>query len=107
MSGGQPPVAPDLSQLKVYPNPFRPNDGKSNTGTWDSGIIFSGLTDNTTIRIFTISGELVMEKEISGTLSWKWSAKNSAGERIARGVYIYLVTNKAGEKKIGKIAVIK
>jgi len=45
-------------------------------------------------------------------LVWEWDIdlgkvkRNKKGEEVAQGTYIYLVTNNAGNRKIGKIAII-
>jgi len=93
------PVSPTLQDIKVYPNPFRPLKGYK-------GVMFSGLTD-AKIRIFTITGELIREGQVIGEGGWLWAGKNENGEEVARGIYIYLITDNAGNKKVGKIAVIK
>jgi len=56
------------------------------------------------ICIFTLSGEIVYEADVSNQSSWIWYVQNKKGEKIARGVYIYLVTNSLDEKKIREIA---
>ena len=90
-----------LRDIKVYPNPFRPSEGHIR-------IIFDKLTPDVIVRIFTISGELVANSgELRGEEMWIWDGRNEQGQAVARGIYIYLVTNSFGEKKIGKIAVIK
>jgi hypothetical protein len=101
------PQAPlsDLSLLKVYPNPYKPSSG----GIFDApSITFTNLTEQITIKIYTIAGELVWdlnEAHTNGEI--QWNATNNHGETIASGVYLYLVTNDAGQKKTGKIAVVK
>jgi serine protease len=92
-------VAPDLTGLIVYPNPFEPAEGHTE-------VTFQALTEEVTIRIFTLSGELVRKVELPFQYSWSWDVKNEDGEELARGVYLYVVTNEAGEKKTGKIAVL-
>lgn len=89
---------PDLSRLIVYPNPFKSAE--------HTEIIFTGLTEQVSIRIFTLSGELVRKVDLSGQISWSWDVKNEKGEDVARGIYIYLITNPAGEKVVGKIAIL-
>ncbi|MBA7471140.1 hypothetical protein ES707_06438 [subsurface metagenome] len=90
-----------LKDLKVYPNPFRPSEGHTR-------IFFDRLTPDARICIFTLSGELVANSgELRGEEMWVWNVRNREGERVARGIYIYLVTNSQGEKKMGKIAVVK
>ena len=92
-------VNSNLTGLIVYPNPFRYSK--------HTKVIFRGLSRDAKIRIFTLSGELVREVDVRRQFSWSWDVKNDKGEDVARGIYIYLVTNPAGEKKIGKIAIIR
>ena len=93
-------IAANLDSLIVYPNPYRPGVGHTR-------ITFAALTQEATIRIFTLAGELVMKQDVSGQYSWDWDVKNMNGEQLARGIYIWVVTNPAGEKRTGKIAIIK
>jgi len=93
-------VSADLGTLIVYPNPFSLRKGHAQ-------IIFDGLTSDATIRIFDLSGEEIHREDVSWQVSWSWNLENKKGQTVARGVYIYLVTNSMGERKVGKIAVIK
>ncbi|MCK4666173.1 T9SS type A sorting domain-containing protein, partial [Candidatus Dependentiae bacterium] len=92
--------ADTLDNMKVYPNPWK-------TGCGVEYISFVELTENVKIRIFNISGELVIETDADNQPKWFWHLKNQDGNRIASGVYLYVITNDQGEKKKGKIAVIK
>lgn len=91
--------SPDLTGLIVYPNPFEPAKGHTK-------VTFEALTEEVTIRIFTLSGELVREVELPFQYCWNWDGKNMNGEELARGVYVCVITNPAGEMKIRKIAII-
>jgi len=93
-------VASDLTGLIVYPNPFDPAQGHTK-------VTFKALTEEVTIRIFTLSGELVREVELPFQYYWNWDLKNENSEAVARGVYLYVVTNAEGEMKRGKFAVLK
>jgi len=110
------PSSPDLERAKVYPNPFKPNDGNPETGTWEQGIFFDRLTAQATIKVYTITGELVatLEKTMgSGNDRYQgWKAINDKGDKVASGVYVYVITgtNSAGKEvksKTGKLAIIK
>jgi hypothetical protein len=93
----------DLDKAHCYPNPFKPNSGLGHRT-----ITFSRLTDYTKLKIFNIAGEMVYEIEAytpAGELPW--DVVNISGEKIASGVYIYLIMNNSGHKKIGKFAVIR
>lgn len=92
--------ASDLAGIKVYPNPFKPSKGHTY-------VKFDNLTENTRIRIFTLAGDFVFEKEDIDFGDFIWTAVNQSGKEVASGVYICMITNDLGEKKILKIAVIR
>lgn len=96
---GIPTIAPNLESLIVYPNPFKSVEGHSY-------ITFEALTEQVTILIFSLTGELVKQQSVSGQYSWDWDARNMSGEEVARGIYVWVVTNPVGEMKTGKIAII-
>jgi len=98
-----------LDNVVVYPNPFKPNDGNDRTGTWSQGIIFGNLTSRATIKIYNITGELVRELEKLPEEGGQkvWDGNNEKGKKVASGIYVYLITNPQGDKKLGKLAVIK
>ena len=60
-----------------------------------------------------MSGELVVETqgtdwiETGGRLLWQWDVCNENGDKVASGLYFYLVTCGMGEQKSGKIVVIR
>ena len=97
--------AANLSNVVVFPNPFKSGSG----GKYDAlGITFGGLTAGAKIKIFSISGGMVKELEETdndGVLLW--DTKNSSGENVASGVYFYLITDPASNKKTGKFAVVR
>jgi len=74
-----------------------------------------GKDANVTIRIYTISGELVKtlvenKSYPAGSYTEVWQLNNEKGERIARGVYILLIKATGSSKaliKTAKVAVIK
>ncbi|MEW6617980.1 MAG: gliding motility-associated C-terminal domain-containing protein [bacterium] len=91
--------AVSLSNVRVYPNPFKPSKGHDK-------ITFDGLADAVKIRIYKITGELVYEKEYLATSGYVfWNGTNNHGQTLASGVYIYVIEG-SGEKAIGKIAII-
>ncbi len=64
------------------------------------------MIEDSTIQIFTIAGELVREIRVE-TLPQRWDVHNSSGEKVASGIYVYLIKYPAGNKKMGKLAVIR
>lgn len=103
--------AADLSNVVVYPNPYKPGTGGAYDNTvLGKGMVFDHLTPSAHIRIYTVAGELVAEGEESdGDGQYLWNACNASGEAVASGVYIYYITGPAGsgQKAHGKLAVIR
>ncbi len=88
----------DLSLLKVFPNPFRPSRGHT-------GVTFSNLPTQATIKIFTLSGRSVRTLDASdGSGSFTWDGRNAAGTLVAPDVYLFLVES-GDAKTTGKLAV--
>ncbi len=105
-------VAPaNLGNVMVYPNPYKPNSGLGHEYiTFGSKRdITRALTSYATIKIYTISGDLVRTLEVTPEDNGQkvWYADNDARNKVASGVYIYLITNPQGEKCIGKLAIIR
>ena len=92
----------DLTQLRVYPNPVRPNVSDKGAVTFDK------VPTGTRIRLFTPKGELLENLNVTendrNSKEW-WLTNGNIGE-IAVGIYVYILEFEA-EKKVGKIAVIK
>ena len=97
-------VASNLSGAHAFPNPFKPNSGIGHT----NGITFSGLTAGAHIQVFTPAGERVYDKKLDPAISTlQWNAENDDGRTLASGVYLYLITDDAGNKKDGKLAIVR
>ncbi|MDD5687537.1 MAG: carbohydrate-binding protein [Elusimicrobia bacterium] len=94
----------DLSNIKIYPNPYNPATAVSGK------LKVTNLPMNSVMKLYSITGELVRElKEIDfGNLGWlEWDGKNDDGDKVSKGVYIYQIEDTAGKKKAGKIGLIK
>jgi len=92
--------ATDLDSVKLFPNPC---------STSDSGVTFTGITQEASIRIFNMAGELVatVENE-AATSTLMWDLTNSNGSTVSPGIYVYMVTDwmMNSSRAVGKIAVI-
>lgn len=113
-SGGMIPISgpsTNLDNVKVYPNPYKPGSGTTyDNSSLGEGIVFSNLTANANIKIFNIAGELVAEfNETDSDGMYLWNTRNSNGEKVASGVYIYFITNPADNKQKakGRIVIIR
>ncbi|MBI2427762.1 MAG: hypothetical protein HYV29_03030 [Ignavibacteriales bacterium] len=61
-----------------------------------------------TIRIYTITGELVQTLHKSDNTSYmNWDVLSSESARIGYGVYIYHIETPTGGIKIGRLGIIK
>ncbi len=118
----------------VFPNPYRVE------ARWDQGrnvrdhyLWFANLPEKCTIRIYTLAGDLLIEKEFDGTTyhgegtrgvydpatslgkptlsgaTFGWDLITRQGQAIATGLYMYSVEDHGPGKKrhVGKFLVIK
>ncbi len=120
----------DSLKVGVYPNPYRVNAIWDGTGVRDRMIWFTGLPEEATIRVFTISGELIktighnaasydgnQTRRLSGGLSANavyaggehaWDLITDHDQALATGMYIFAVeNNETGYVKTGRFLVIK
>jgi parallel beta-helix repeat protein len=106
-------VPTNLTGMVVYPNPFKPNDGDVTTGVEflpgvaNTGITFENTPTGSTVRIYTALGELVADGITDASGGMQWDVKNMRGEKVASGVYIYMVTSRAGERRTGKLVIVR
>ncbi len=89
----------DFSFFKVYPNPYNVS--------FSSGITFDFLTEDSKIKIYTLNGQLIKEIKVKDEGRVTWDIKNEQGKKIASGIYIYVIVDEKGDKKSGKIAIVK
>ncbi|MBI5555082.1 MAG: lamin tail domain-containing protein [Elusimicrobia bacterium] len=91
-------VPPEYGErMYCFPNPWAMNSGQN--------LKFSNLgVDESTIKIFTLHGELV--KMLTGQGDAYWDGTNENGEKVAAGIYVYCLGNAQCVKK-GKIAILK
>jgi ligand-binding sensor domain-containing protein len=85
-----------LDSVVVYPNPFVPANGHRR-------ISFANVPDGSTVRIYTMAGELVIEIDRVVASFAYWDGKNTSGKDVSSGIYLFAI----GEKKTGIIAVIR
>jgi len=98
----------------VVPNPYMgaasfEQAPYAQTGRGDRRIEFRALPVNATVRIYTITGELVQTlHHDSGFQDYiPWNLRSKDNLEIAPGLYIFLVEAPGLEDYIGKFAIIK
>ncbi|MBL7052618.1 MAG: hypothetical protein ISS00_02600 [Candidatus Marinimicrobia bacterium] len=128
--GTTPDQAAQTTELGIFPNPYRAGSIWDGTLERERKIYFYNLPNHATVRIFTLSGELVDEfyhdgNEYSG-MDIKWFSSFAAGDlqfsggvhawdlvsiddqALATGMYIaHIEDHDDGRHKIGKFVVIK
>jgi hypothetical protein len=81
----------DLERVLVVPNPYRGSE------VWDqpgqNEVHFINLPPRSTIKIYTVSGDLVRELQHNDPIRdfARWDLKNGAGQAVAAGIYVYRV----------------
>ena len=105
----------ELDNIKVVPNPYVASARWEVKNPFDSGrgprsLHFTHLPAKCTIRIFTVTGELVKTLEHDsqfndGSEEWDLLSRDNLG--ISYGVYIYHIDAPGIGEKIGKFAIIK
>lgn len=101
------PLASNLNDVAVYPNPVNFARAVRNT------VKIGNITKNATIKIFDVTGRLVKSLNpgtsendgVSGRA--EWNGKNEDGDSVGMGLYFFQITDEAGNKKSGKIGVVK
>ena len=97
-----------LNDVQVHPNPYKPGDATYGDSSYGEGVVFTKLTENATIRIFTISGDLIVTlTENNADGFYLWDTKNDDGDKVASGVYIYYITAPGVSAAKGKLAIIR
>jgi hypothetical protein len=97
-----------LKDVVVFPNPFKPAEGHTKIWFGHPTDTEKRLTKEATIKIYTLNGECVkVMEERDGDGVAEWDATNKEGAALASGIYIYIITNPAGQRRIGKIAIIR
>jgi len=92
--------AEDLENVIIYPNPYKEGQG-------DGNIHIENLTLNTEVKIYTVSGKLIWEKKDIDTGEITWDTRNKSGRKVASGVYIIVIENDLGDKRIEKVGIIR
>jgi hypothetical protein len=95
-----PAAASVLDAVNVYPNPVRPHLG-------DVVATFDNLPGNVDIKIFNAHGSVVREVSIQAPGFFDWELTNDAGSAVASGIYVYVLTDDQGNRRVGKLAVIR
>lgn len=78
---------PEMSNVRVFPNPVRPD--------YTGIITIDGLAYNTSVKVTDIQGNIVFETESEGGRA-VWDGKTFNGDTLTSGVYLVYVTTPDG-----------
>ncbi len=113
----------ESKEVSVYPNPYKitnisyyleqgyEDPDRSGNNQLKRRIWFSGFQAKSTIRIFSLDGDLVRQLEydpsvdINNVIHWDLISRNT--QAVVSGIYIYAIESDNGYKQLGKIAIIK
>lgn len=93
------PPENDLIEARIFPNPFRPS-------RWDGYVTVDKLTADARVRIFTLRGEKVFDRQATGSGIVRWDGVNPSGRVAASGIYIVHIASSKGERFL-KLAVTR
>ena len=96
-----PPTTTSSYSPRVYPNPWRSDKHSGQPVT------FANLPLGSTVKLYTVSGHKVKELSTQNSGLSTWDLTNDSGDKVASGIYVYLITDTQGDKVRGKVAVIK
>ncbi len=89
--------APELPDVYATPNPFDLSSGR--------GLLtFAGAPSGSTASVLDMEGREVAK--LSGS-PLQWDGRDEGGDLVAGGTYMFVVELPSGEKRTGKIAVVK
>ena len=105
----------DMDKIKVVPNPYFAASAFEGQNTFNSGrgpreVQFRNLPSECTVRIYSISGELVRTIQHSSSLAsgtGKWDLLTKDNLSAAYGMYVYHIDAPGIGEKIGKLAIVK
>lgn len=90
----------DIDEAHPYPVPFR--------SYRHDRIIFTLLPDRAEINIYDIAGDLVAKlKEDDTDGEFAWDVTDDDGHNVCSGVYIYVIKDRHGGKKKGRLVIIR
>ena len=94
-----PAASLEISNIRVYPNPVRPN--------YLGNITLDGLVADAEVRVVSADGRLVARGMSLGG-SFTWDGRTVQGERAASGVYYFYVAAQGGKQSVvGQVAVVR
>ena len=101
-------VTNNLKNVMVVPNPYV-SHSEYNETEYLRKLRFNNLTEKCTIKIYTVSGELVNTIEHNDETEGfeLWDLRTINNQEVAPGLYLFTVESDGVKGFIGKFAVIR
>jgi subtilisin family serine protease len=94
----------DLSAVQVFPQPWEVGDSSSRY--WANALSFTGLPSGARVRVFTLTGEQVIDGTASAGGVFTWDGNTRFGRRAASGTY-YATIDAGGARLVRRVVVIR
>lgn len=89
----------NLDEVKVFPNPVRPD--------YTGEVKITGLVAGSNVKITDVAGNLVFEQKSQGG-TVLWNTYNFSGQKVVSGVYmIFIASDEATETTVKKVMIIR
>jgi len=90
---------PEYSDVKVFPNPVRPE--------YDGIITIQGIRYDSDVKVTDVAGNLVYKTTSNGGTA-VWNGRTLSGDKVATGVYLIWTSVNEGEgRHVGKVLVVR
>jgi hypothetical protein len=91
----------EMTDIGVYPNPFIPAE--------HGNLVIDDLAYGVSVHIFGQDGYRVRRFSSVDVMGRQvlWDGKNDSGEPVSGGIYVVVEQNDNGERRIGKVALIR
>ena len=90
-----------IMSVRVYPNPWRSDRA------YAPYMYFDQIPAGSTVKIFTIAAQHVATVTADSNGKATWDLQNMSGDKVASGIYFFLVTDPEGNQTRGKLAIIR
>ncbi len=105
-------AAADVDNISVFPNPYYGGNPQESGDNLDRFVTFAHLPERFTMRIFTLSGQLVTKiterDKDPGNQFLRWHLRNDANIHIASGLYIiHIEMPELNKTKVLKLMVVQ
>ncbi|MGM0441284.1 MAG: hypothetical protein ACQEQC_02575 [Elusimicrobiota bacterium] len=92
--------------IVVYPNPYKPaSGGKYDNTDFGEGIVFSGVPDGASLKIFNVVGEIVHDASPADS-TYIWNTELDNGKLAPSGLYVYLLTGGSEDIR-GEVSIVR